>query len=124
MAYPWELLETAALAVVPEGVSVYGAPADQIVPPALVIRPDTPWREPESFCNDHQRYVAIAVVSAASMGDGGQRKIYDIHSALILALPEGWSFDSVTGPVIDETTGSQLIAAALRLSYRNNLEDE
>ena len=99
------------------GASVHG-PRSQVVPPAVVIRPDEPWREPDRFCDDLQRYVAVAVARAASPEEA-MAILYDLTSGIISSLPEGWEFVSVGAPVIDESTGVTLLAAPVRLSYRN-----
>ena len=127
MALPWEELAAYAATVLPLGTNVYEGPQPILVPPAMVIRPDNPWREPQSFCNDLQHYVAVFVVSASSANPeaDGQRKIYHMTSTLLKDLPEGWSFVSAGGMVVDESTGSQLLASALRLSFASNdLEEE
>lgn len=93
-------------------------PKSQIVPPAIVVRPDEPWREPDRFCDDLQRYVAVAVAKAATPEDA-MGILYDLTSGIIAALPVGWEFVSVGPPIIDETTGTAFLAAPVRLSYRN-----
>lgn len=97
--------------------SVHG-PRSQVVPPAVVIRPDEPWREPDRFCDDNQRYVAVAVAAGASPEEG-MSTLYDLTSAVIAALPTDWDFVSVGAPVLDESTGVTLIAAPVRLRFRN-----
>jgi hypothetical protein len=97
--------------------SVHG-PRSQVVPPAVVIRPDEPWREPDRFCDDNQRYVAVAVARGASPEEA-MTTLYDLTSAIIAGLPADWKFESVGAPVIDETTGVTLLAAPVRLSYAN-----
>lgn len=97
--------------------SVHG-PKSQVVPPAVVIRPDEPWREPDSYCDDVQRYVAVAVAKGASPEEA-MPTLYDLTSAVIAALPSDWEFVSVGAPVLDESTGVTLIAAPVRLRYRN-----
>jgi hypothetical protein len=120
---PWAALASHAETVLAADVNVYSTATDKLVAPALVIRPDDPWREPNRFCADLQRYVAVAVVTASTPQDGTD-KLYDIHSSLIESLPSGWAFVSVSGIVINETMGVPLLASALRLSYRNTGEEE
>ena len=105
----------------PEGMSVISGPAAQLKPPALVLRPDNPWLVPSAFCNDEQRYVAIPVVSASTPA-AGVRKIYAAVKAIKNALTGAWSWESVSAPVIDETTGVPLLAATIRLKYLNSEE--
>lgn len=105
----------------PDGVSIINGPISQLKPPAVVIRPDQPWLLPSAMCADEQRYVAIAVVSASTPADG-VRKLYAIVKAIKNAVSGAWSWESVSAPVVDETTGSPLLAASVRLRYRNSEE--
>jgi hypothetical protein len=120
---PWEELAAYAATVVPDDVSVHSTVTEKIDAPALVIRPDEPWREPSTFCLDLQRYVAVAVVTA-SAPDDGTGELYAIHSALLSNLPPGWNFVSATGITINETGSAPLLASALRLTYANSGEEE
>lgn len=99
------------------GISVSGVLA-QPLPPAIVVRPDEPWRVPDRFCDDLQRYVAVVVVHAAAGADGVSR-LYAISSAIIAALPEAFAFVSVGSPIIDESTGSAFLVAPVRVTYQN-----
>ena len=103
-------------------ISVIPAPTtEQIVAPAIVLRPDQPWSTPSddgTFCWDHQRYVAVIVVNAASSQDA-MREAYRIWQLVIANLPNGWRFDTVDGLVLDETTGTAFIATQVHLSYFN-----
>jgi hypothetical protein len=123
MASPWAAFAEYAATVVPSDVNVYSTATDKLVAPALVIRPDEPWREPDRYCADLQHYVAVAVVTASTPQDGTD-KLYAIHSALMETLPAGWAFVGVSGIVINETMQTPLLASALRLTYRNNGEEE
>lgn len=97
--------------------SVHGM-RSQVVPPAVVIRPDDPWREPQSFCNDFQRYVAVGVVAAAS-GEEGVSKLLDLHTAIVRNLPPGWDYTSIGAPIIDESTGTAFLVAPVHLTFRS-----
>jgi hypothetical protein len=119
---PWEDLAAYVEGVVPDGVNVYPTATDNVTAPAVVIRPNDPWREPDRFCADKQHYVAIAVVKAATPDDG-TRMIYDIHNAILADLPNGWGFESIGQLAIDQSTGISLLASALRLSYQNGDEE-
>lgn len=107
----------------PEGVSIYRAPTSTVKAPAIVIRPDEPWLEPDSFCVDLQRYVAVMVVVASDPPDG-QRNLYAMARFLRETLPDAWSWQSVGAIVVDETTDTSLLATAVRIQYRNSGEDE
>jgi len=105
------------------GVNIMAAPTQsQIIAPAVVLRPDSPWSTPSdggAYCFDHQRYVAVVVASAASSLDA-MRRIYNIWQVIIANLPAGWRFDTVDGLVLDETTGTAFLATQVHLSYFNN----
>jgi len=104
------------------GVSVLDGPVPSLKAPAVVIRPDTPWVVPSDFCWDEQRYQAVMVVSAATPGDG-RRMLYHIGLAIRHALTEAWSWESINAPVLDTSTGTAYLAAAMRLLYRNTEEE-
>lgn len=128
---PWDQLAEALPSTLPTGVSVYDSPTPQLVPPAVVIRPDNPWVETPSrgdgggFCFDRQRYVAVAVVTA-STPSSGLRKLYAILWGIRQTLDAlaGWEWISMGAPVIDESTGSAYLAAPVRLTYRNSTEPQ
>ena len=123
MATPIEGLSALLVASsgLPAGTSVYRGPTDNILAPAVVIRPDEPWVEPDRFCHDLQRYVAIVLVTASSPEDGIAR-LYEMARAIIEAVDaaeSGWSWVSVGSALIDESTGAAFLAAPVRLQYRN-----
>lgn len=123
---PWDALAEACTTTLPTGVSIYSAPTNQLVPPALVIRPDNPWVEvARDYCLDNQRYVGVAVVTASSP-QSGLSKLYQIMWGVreaIKSLP-GWDWVNVGSPVIDESTGSAYLAAPIRLTYKNSEEPQ
>jgi hypothetical protein len=120
---PLDGLAEAIEGELPSGVSIIVGPAPQLKPPALVLRPDNPWLIPSQYCADEQRYVAIAVVTASTPASG-VRKMYAVIKALLPLLGNtdlpGWSWESVSAPVIDETTGTPLLAASVRLKFQNS----
>lgn len=124
---PWDALAEACTTTLPEGVSIYSAPTNQLVPPALVIRPDNPWIEisDESWCVDTQRYVAVAVVTASSP-KSGMGKLFRISWGVRQAAKglAGWEWRSTGSPIIDESTGSAYLAAPIRLTYKNSQEPQ
>lgn len=126
MAIPTEAFGDHLEDTLPTGVNVYRAPANQIVAPAVVLRPDNPWITPQdeaTYCFDHERYVAIAVCRAATPKDA-LAMMRTIALNIIANLPAGWRFDTMSAPVLDETTGTAFLAASLRLSYFNTEEEE
>lgn len=98
------------------GVSVHGV-RSQVQPPAVVIRPDEPWLEPDTYCVFLQHYVAVIAVTAGTPEDGVD-SIYGIALAIVDALPETWEFMSLGSPIIDESTGTAFLAAPVRLQYK------
>lgn len=122
MALPTLALAEHLSDVLPAEWSVIQGPISSLEAPALVLRADTPWIEPSSFCHDLQHYAAVAVVSASSPADGEQ----DLHRVILELmnnLPEGWRFVAANGPVVDQSTGSALLAAIIRLEYANSEQE-
>jgi hypothetical protein len=112
-----EFLELLADVELPENVNLYAAPTDEITAPAIVLRPDALWMEPSSFCMELERYSAIAVVTASTPGDG-IALLRLLSLAIIGALVPPWDWESVEGPVIDETTGKPFLANRVKLTYK------
>jgi hypothetical protein len=66
-------------------VNVYAAPPAMLATPALVIRPDSPWRDLSErlpFQKIGERYAIVAVVNAG--GDPGDQ--VDVLRALVLLV--------------------------------------
>lgn len=98
-------------------VNVYAAPTLQIKAPALVLRPDEPWiRLGPALGTLSENWLAVAVAPA---GDprSGMNTLHTILLEVIEALPAGWSLRDVGRPLLDESTGMPVLAAAARLSY-------
>lgn len=108
----------AALADMPEGLNIYPAPEEKLVAPALVIRPDPLWLQPDRMCFDLERYNVIAAVTANSPADG-ITVLRSMMLKIIAALPSPWKWTQVDGPVVDQSTGIPFLAARLRLEYKN-----
>jgi len=89
----------------------------QVVAPAVIFRPDEPWLEPDRYCDFAQRYVAVATVSAASAEEGVDR-LFTMVKAVVENLPEGWDWDTVGAPIIDESTGTSFLVAPVRLTFK------
>lgn len=106
-------------------VNGYPTPHELIQTPAVVLRPDAPWIAREGYA-DHERYVAVCVVSA---GDtvSGTASLHDmIHGVAATAdalANAGWSFTDAGRAVVDESTGTPFLAAAVRLSFRSCSEE-
>jgi hypothetical protein len=100
-------------------VSIIRGPTSMLVPPALVIRANSPWISPARYCHDDQQYTAVGVVTAATPQDGEQM-LYSIGLLVMDNLPEGWSFLGMDAPVLDESTGHPYLAAGIRLQYANS----
>jgi hypothetical protein len=100
-------------------VSIIRGPTSMLVPPALVIRANSPWIEPGTYCHDDQQYTAVGVVTASTPQDGEQM-LYSIGLLVMDNLPDGWSFLGMDAPVLDESTGHPYLAAGIRLQYANN----
>lgn len=122
MALPTVALAEHLTSVLPAEWSVIQGPISSLEPPALVLRADTPWIEPSSFCLDLQHYAAVAVVSATSPADGEQ----DLHRLILEVmnnLTDGWRFVSANAPVLDKSTGTSLLAAIIRLEFADSEQE-
>lgn len=109
------------LAAVLEGelvdVNVYAAPTLSVKAPAIVLRPDDPWIRPgPAFGTLTEGWLAVAVAPA---GDprSGMDTLHTLLLGVIEALPDGWALRDVGRPLVDESTGVPVLAAAARLSY-------
>lgn len=116
MTTPAEELAEVLEAALPD-VNVYAAPTLSIRAPAVVLRPDEPWLRPGRALGQlTEGYLAVAVAPA---GDprSGMDTLRSTLLAVIDELPEGWSLRDVGRPLLDESTGTPVLAAAARLSY-------
>jgi hypothetical protein len=102
----------------PAGLNLYPAPQEDIVAPAIVIRPSVDWFLPHGFCNEDEHWDALPVVSASTPGDG-IKQLRSITRTIIRALAPPFGWERVDGPVIDETTGVPFLANRIRLTYQS-----
>ena len=102
----------------PDGTTVLPAPQESITAPALVIRPDNPWLEPDRFCFDLERYTVVAVVSANTPTDG-IAQLRSMLLTIIAGLVDPWKWIAADGPILDQSLGVPFLAARLRLEYKN-----
>lgn len=106
----------------PAGLNIYAHPSDKVTAPAIVIRPGPTWMEQDRFCFAKERYQAICVVSASTPGDG-INMLRSLALTVIGALSSPWDWETVDGPVIDETTGVPFLANRVNLTYSGNGEE-
>lgn len=118
MAAPIEELAAyiATLDGLPSGLNIYSAPQAEITAPAIVLRPGPTWMAQANFCAHLERYVAICVVSASTPEDG-IAMLRTLSLAVIDGLLSPWDWESVEGPVIDQTTGVPFLANRVNLTY-------
>lgn len=109
---PWEEFASRL-----EGANVYPAPPSQVHPPAIVLRPSDPWVEPEGMGWDRENYMAVCVVSASDPASG-LRTLYELVGSVIAATDDAFAFASVNSPVIDDSTGTPVLAATVNLIHR------
>ena len=122
MALPTRALAAHLVTLLPSEWSVITGPVTSVEAPAVILRADSPWITPAGYCHDEQRYAAVAVVAAHSGADGEE----DLHRLIIELmdnLPEGWKFESAQAPVLDQSTGTALLAAIIRLRYANSEQE-
>lgn len=122
MTTPLELIADAleAPGVGDPAANVYSGYAEQLVAPALVIRPDDPWTVPHAFGYDEERYAVIAAVVASTPHDATV-ELYALVRYVIRATAgvAGVSYVSASAPIMDDSTGTPFLAASVRLTYRN-----
>jgi hypothetical protein len=109
--------ELAAVLVLELNANVYPAPVSSIKAPAVVLRPDDPWIRPGRTLGAlTEGWLAIAVAPA---GDprSGMDTLRSLLLGVIDALPEGWALTNTGRPIVDESTGVPMLAAAARLVY-------
>ena len=97
--------------------NVYAYPAGSIKAPALVLRPDEPWMKPGPALGLlSEGWLAVAVAPA---GDprSGMDTLRNLLLELVDTLPAGWAFRETGRPIVDESTGIPMLAAAARLTY-------
>lgn len=102
--------------------NVYPAPVESITPPAIVLRPGSPWileagEDRPSWCAIRHAYVAVAIVVASTPSDGQAELMAALLAIRAAAGDAGWTFRDAGAPVVDETTGIPLLAAAANLTY-------
>lgn len=113
----------ATLPGLPSGLNIYASPTDKVKAPAVVIRPGPTWMEQDGFCWALERYQAVCVVTASTPTDG-IRMLRDLSRAIIAGLPSPWDWESVEGPVIDETTGVPFLANRVNLTFKGQEEED
>jgi len=116
MSTPGDELADHLESIIP-GANIYPAPANQIKPPAIVLRPDDPWIKPGPALGTlSEAWLAIAVVPA---GDprSGMDTLHTLLLDVIDGLPPAWALTDTGRPVVDESTGTPMLAAAARLRY-------
>jgi len=126
MALPNQELGDALESVLPQGTNLYRGLTNQVVSPAIVIRPDDPWfdnQEAPSWCFDQQRWTAVAVAHSAAPEDA-QGVLYRLVRSVIHNLPEQFSWINTSGVVLDESTGTAFLAVAIHLRYNSMGEEE
>lgn len=113
---PGDELAVVLEAAIPDA-NVYPAPAQSIKAPAIVLRPDDPWIQlGRTLGAISEGWLAIAVAPAADPVSG-MDTLRSLLLATIDALPDGWQLRDTGRPIVDESTGVPMLAAAARLTY-------
>ena len=118
---PWATLLARLAAAYQEGPTpnlLAGLQAT-VAPPAIIIRPDTPWiAQGEGFRFELERYAAV-LVSAASTPDQAQAELYAMALVVLeAASDQGWDWTALDPITLDETTGTPLLVAVAHLTYK------
>jgi hypothetical protein len=103
-------------------VNVYDAPPAILAVPALVVRFDTPFRQPNSrqelaFGEVGERYAAVAIVQA---GGGDTASLLDTLRALALlaeSVGTPWRWTETSGIAQASEGGIDYLAVTCRLTY-------
>lgn len=125
MTQPRELLATGlteAATAADVDVNVYAQPpaSGSLAVPALVIRPDNPWRtaadRQQPFGRVTERYVVVAVVPSSGDAVDSLRELVRLVDSIGL---EGWRWTE-TGGIMQASEGAiDYLAATVRLAYSN-----
>lgn len=104
------------------GVNVYEAPPAQLVAPAIVIRPDSPWMtvasDDQPFGRISERYAAVAVAQAGDPVSAKDllRDLVRLARDAALGLRR-WSWTDTSGIAAAEDSGVDYLASTVRVSY-------
>lgn len=102
------------------GALFYPYPPSALVAPAVVARPDNPWIEPDEWCTFRERWLLIAVVSAADppslMARLEELAVYVVDLVAATAPVTGAAWDRTDTPFLDETLGVPLMTAAAHIT--------
>lgn len=101
----------------PDGLNIYPAPTEDIVAPAVVLRPSVSWMKPHAYCFELEQWDAMPVVSASTPEDG-IALLRSMALAIIGNLTPPWDWQAVDGPIIDRSTGVPFLANRIRLTYQ------
>lgn len=104
-----------------EAVNVHAGPVAKLTAPAIVIRPAPSWFAQDRFCTFLERYSVICVAQA-STPEEGVGVLRGLALAVINGLESPWDWESVEGPVIDQTTGVPFLANRINLTFRGGEE--
>lgn len=115
---PWDALAE-LLAGAETGANVYPAPPNQVVSPAIVIRPDEPWVEPGRFRANVERYAAVCCANPADLPSAYEtcRRLALAVVDAVLGAGGSWAWSSTSTPVLDQSTGAPVLAAVVHLTY-------
>lgn len=128
---PWDELEALIAgpleAAYPEGEtrpSVIAGITPQLVPDAIVIRPDAPWisrgseGRPRSFTGHLERYVAVCATRVADPRSS-MAELYKMAGVMMAAASDaGWDWTQVGPITLDESTDTPLLVVSVGLTYQ------
>ena len=113
----------AALAGSPRPPSVMAGLVPQVVPDAIVIRPDGPWisrggdGRPVRFTSNMERYSAICATRVSDPGSAMADLYLYARAVLEAASDEGWDWVEVGALALDTSTDTPLLVTSVRLTY-------
>ena len=113
----------AALEGSPRPPSVQAGLVPQVVPDAIVIRPDAPWiarsadGRPVRFTGNVERYTAICATHVSDPGSALADLYVMAKAVLEAASDEGWDWVEVGALALDTSTDTPLLVTSVRLTY-------
>lgn len=91
----------------------------KLTAPGVLIRPDDPWLEPDSFDHLVEHWLVIAFASAGTP-DVAERRLAELVDVVIAAMGDGdtWRWSSASAPALDDSTGVSYLAASVSVTTR------
>lgn len=116
--------QSLAAAIQAAGYRAYEAPLATVIPPAVVIVPDSPYLIANTLASGGVTWQAnyeLVVAVAALDNRGSLDQLEQIVVAVCASLPRGVAFSEVQQPNIEEVGPSSLLTTRISVTVRANL---